>query len=1044
MRKYDVRIVNGTISNYSMKRSILFFILVFALGFKKSKDNLNMTKNIFSGILLLLFLSSSVVHAAAKSNIGTGNWNTAANWSPAGVPIAGDDVTIIGGTTVTVSVAFAPVLHSVTVNGTLTTAFALTINNIAGSFFTINAGGTYNHNNTTNPNTSIFNSPVETFSPTSTINILKWNSTANPLITAVSGDFGNLILSYTGWIWNNNGLGQAGHVIQGNFTVATTFAGGTFLNNSNGNITINIGGNFIINNDGYIEIKRNCTGNVIFNVAGSTSISGVNSSFRGIYDNTGVSTGNFNYSTTNYSQSAGFFTGIDGTGGLASGSLSFIATGIFSMSGGQHEGVWNPWIGNWGIATYDLGSFNLTDGVVVFYSAGITDGRAINITIHNNCSINFGLASDFVEWCNISNVGNPIFNVNIGSSGTGNLIIGGNASAIFRTTVGGTGADNITIHGDLTIAGSTVGFGDNNTSTLSCLINGNITINGGTTAFSNLTASHLDLILGTAAVNWNQTVATASICNTNIFAGKIVSLTGTQMGNIIAGRTITVKNGSQLWCANTTVTGSGNFTLENGTTLGIGSIGGITSVGATGNVQVGGTRIYNSVATYNYYLGLTPQVTGNFVTTSTSGTYPCQISNLVINKNFPTDIVTLTNTTDITGGGGGVLVLTNGILTTSYTAATAPWVRISTGSLASPVGGSANSYVDGYIRKQGNTSFIFPTGNNGRWRRIEITAPSISTEFETRYVDAAYANTVTMAVAPLSVLDHVSLIEHWYLSKPLGADAATAKVKLFWEDASTSGILKFDSLAVGRWNGAAWEDANCYSSCPANWTTSQPERTYSGVANGVGAAGTIQSNTVSSFSPFTFASLGKFGPNPLPIELLSFQGYYDNFKNVLNWSTASETNNDYFTVERTFDGVNYVEVGRVNGAGNSTQQLSYSMNDAKQYTGVAYYRLKQTDFNGQFKYSSIISITHENSDHVNILPNPVSGISLTVNLSSGNDGPYYLNVYDIAGKNVLSQTFDGSKGANSFELNVSVLSEGMYFITIGDKDQLQKIKFIKE
>jgi hypothetical protein len=227
--------------------------------------------------------------------------------------------------------------------------------------------------------------------------------------------------------------------------------------------------------------------------------------------------------------------------------------------------------------------------------------------------------------------------------------------------------------------------------------------------------------------------------------------------------------------------------------------------------------------------------------------------------------VNLTNTTDVTG----TLTLTNGVLTTSFTPATAPWVRIPLAAAVSPVGGSANSYVNGYIRRQGNTAFTFPTGNGGRWRRIAMTAPSISSEFEARYVYSPYANTALMAPSPSVVLDHVSKIEHWYLNKPLGADAATAKVQLFWEDASLSGIYKFDSLTVARWSASGWEDANCYTGCPANWTSSTVQRTYTGSATGTGA-GTIQSNTVSTFSPFTFASVGIVALNPLPVELLNF------------------------------------------------------------------------------------------------------------------------------------------------------------------------------
>ncbi len=95
----------------------------------------------------------------------------------------------------------------------------------------------------------------------------------------------------------------------------------------------------------------------------------------------------------------------------------------------------------------------------------------------------------------------------------------------------------------------------------------------------------------------------------------------------------------------------------------------------------------------------------------------------------------------------------------------------------------------------------------------------------------------------------------------------------------------------------------------------------------------------------------------LPIELISFKGEPYNDYNLLKWITASETNNDYFTIERSFDAIDFQVVGRVDGAGNSTSNLSYSLTDMKPYAGVTYYRLKQTDYNGDFTISDMITVS---------------------------------------------------------------------------------------
>jgi hypothetical protein len=91
---------------------------------------------------------------------------------------------------------------------------------------------------------------------------------------------------------------------------------------------------------------------------------------------------------------------------------------------------------------------------------------------------------------------------------------------------------------------------------------------------------------------------------------------------------------------------------------------------------------------------------------------------------------------------------------------------------------------------------------------------------------------------------------------------------------------------------------------------------------------------------------------------------------VTRWVTATETDNDYFLVERCTDGVTFETVGRVEGAGNSTQVLSYSFTDEDPYEGVSYYRLKQVDFNGHYSYSQIVPVTFTTETPSAVYPNP--------------------------------------------------------------------------
>jgi len=94
----------------------------------------------------------------------------------------------------------------------------------------------------------------------------------------------------------------------------------------------------------------------------------------------------------------------------------------------------------------------------------------------------------------------------------------------------------------------------------------------------------------------------------------------------------------------------------------------------------------------------------------------------------------------------------------------------------------------------------------------------------------------------------------------------------------------------------------------------------------------------------------------LPIELLYFKVEPLKVDNILTWSTVLERNNDYYTIERSADGVIFKEIGQVNGAGNSTETLVYEFEDNTRNKGLNYYKFKQTDYDGRYKYSKVIVV----------------------------------------------------------------------------------------
>jgi len=215
----------------------------------------------------------------------------------------------------------------------------------------------------------------------------------------------------------------------------------------------------------------------------------------------------------------------------------------------------------------------------------------------------------------------------------------------------------------------------------------------------------------------------------------------------------------------------------------------------------------------------------------------------------------------------------------------------------------------------------------------------------------------------------------------------------------------------------------------------------------------VGSNTLTLTAQSSFSdATGGDSENPLPIGLISFDGYQLNDEIILEWNTTSESNNDYFTIERSIDNANYIVIDHVNGAGNSSSILSYLFRDDKPVDGINYYRLKQTDYDGKFEYFKTIAVTYSkmynnglNDLELNISPNPLNKGDLTIQISGNNDLlTNKLSIYSQLGQKVyqivMNNTMEGNKTIvipeNIFE------SDGIYLILIQNQAQTLSYKVI--
>ncbi|PBQ33567.1 hypothetical protein CNR22_17900 [Sphingobacteriaceae bacterium] len=202
---------------------------------------------------------------------------------------------------------------------------------------------------------------------------------------------------------------------------------------------------------------------------------------------------------------------------------------------------------------------------------------------------------------------------------------------------------------------------------------------------------------------------------------------------------------------------------------------------------------------------------------------------------------------------------------------------------------------------------------------------------------------------------------------------------------------------------------------------------------GAGADNSGGSVTAGSGTGVNNAGIVAAGAGPLPIQLVTFSAEKENGKVKLTWSTASETNNAYFTIEKSEDGINYSVVGNIDGAGTSRTYRNYGYYDSKPYSGISYYRLKQTDYSGKYEYSPIVSVRFTETLVFSVFPNPAGidePIYITLDKKSG-EGGITLALYDLTGKILINKLIitDGER-ETSVRLDNYGIEKGIYILKL--------------
>ena len=538
----------------------------------------------------------------------------------------------------------------------------------------------------------------------------------------------------------------------------------------------------------------------------------------------------------------------------------------------------------------------------------------------------------------------------------------------------------------------------------------------GTSCVSNWADASNDIALNNITIGENAEMTVEANKNLTVYGNIANAGTLDLLGDITFNGT-----------ARQTLSGSGTLTINNINVNNTHSDGVIAenTLDITGNVTVGNNSKLNVTGT--------AVLNGN-ATQTLSGTGSMAVSNVVFNNSNGFDATGLENNLAVNTSA----TFTNGIYDGNMVF----------GKSANAIDASRISYVNGEVSKTGNgDSFIFPTGNDNVYGQIEAIVgdeDKATIRFHHKsghgFSESEYPrwwNLADMNPDNNPQFDHVSNFEYWDVFA--SADLTDATLSIYAGDAN-------DHFSTPT----SFDIANIYGAMYKNglW------RNIGGGSGSVSPSGetiilenvTILGNSSRS-TEFTKTSIGsKSQETILPIELLSFSAHCNGNTIGIDWSTASERNNDYFILEKSLDAINFNEIARIAGAGKSIEQIDYSYTDYDYYGGDVYYRLVQVDYDGTKTYSEIISAkcsNWETDPNISVFPNPFSS-ELTIVLENFRNEPATIEIFDVMGRTIKQMQVDSSHNEYETSFNLDNIPAGIYNVRVRTSSSTLNRQIVKE
>ncbi len=513
----------------------------------------------------------------------------------------------------------------------------------------------------------------------------------------------------------------------------------------------------------------------------------------------------------------------------------------------------------------------------------------------------------------------------------------------------------------------------------------------------------------------NATKATFILGAAMVVTGELSVSSGTYSGN---GQTTTVTglttvNGGTYTLSTATQTLNGGLLLSSG-----------TITGSTGNFDINGSvnisgGTFTAPSTNTYVSGDWTR-SGTF-TPGTGTVIFDGASTQTLNSATTFNNFTISNSNGLTLGAAmtmsGTLNLSSGRISLG-----ANNIVMSSGSVLT--GGSSSSFA--YTGSTGvfkwnscaaSTTKTFPVGHTNSTAGYTPLVITFNTGHTTDdFSVAAYDKVCDDGTRTGTTYTSLVVKATWNITETVSG-GSNVNLQFQWNASDEGTSFVRSSCRMAHYTNSAWENVGSLAAASGSNPYTFTHSSYTG-----------------TFSPFGMNG----GGGPLPVELLYFKAQELNGKALLTWATASEINNDFFTVEKSWNGKDFYSIGYVNGAGQSNQTLSYSFTDDSLFMGMNYYRIKQTDFDGKFEYSPIETLNGGKKGnsiaHIKLFPIPAKD-KITLLIPNGNKREdKTVKIINHLGANMLPNDLRLTSLQSSLDIDLQEFNNGLYFIIIDGSD----------